>query len=513
MEEKNVNEILEMLKELANNQATIVKCDAVLFALATKQKISECVEETRNYLSEKGKEYGVKIEKITTEYESEAVNVNRVLEKYRKRMEDVVEHFDDQLKNVEEKQSDAQTDFISLAANFIPTILKAQGQVMKMDKETKKKTKAVLTDISEGNYENALAGLGELQELKENNQPEKVKIVSKGVLEQMKNQLIVIEECKKEKAKIREKCDNTINTVKFTKNMSLSKVQKQNIVQKVLGSIFSKFNGTKKFIKNVADPLKNTITEIKDTHIPNVKANIEARMTSFEKNLINTKNELENAVAEKVDKYAEKLATQKENVIRNIHTAKDKISNGIKDTVDTAKIEAMIAGDFISDKAETVQIYGLLFGDKIKAGKDWVADKAETAQIIGMVAKDEIVARKNDIIEGAVNIKNNVTGKIGDAKKGIIQMTENVRDGAVQMATNVKNRAANTIVSARDLIISGATSIKDTGKNTYKAIVNMGLQAKMGIITSIQSKLEEQEEQINQKMMRLNENQQEDIQI
>ena len=517
MEEKNVNEILEMLKELASNQATIVKCNAKLFALETEDKISECVENARNYLNDKRNEYGVKIEKITTEYENETVNVDRILEKYKKRMGQVVEFFDDELKNVEEKQSNAQIDFISLVANFIPTILKAQGQVKEMDKETKKKLKNVKIDLANGDYKSAVAGIEGIQELKKNNQPEEVKTVAKGVLEQMKNQLTIIQECKEEKANIRERCDNAINTVKFTKNMALSKVQKQNIVQKVLGSIFSKFNGTKKFVKNVVDPLKDTVTEIKDTHIPNVKANIEARMTSFENNLINTKNELANAVAEKVDKYAEQLATKKEEVIRNIHTTKDNISNGIKDGIDTAKIEAMIARDFISDKAETAQIYGLELGDKIKgtikAGKDWVTDKAETAQIIGMVTKDEIVARKNAIIQGAVNLKNSATEKISDAREGITQMTENVRDGAVQIATNIKNGAVNRIASARDLIIRGATSVKDAGKNTYKAIANMGLQAKMGIITNIQRKLEEQEKQIYQKMAKLNENQQEDIQL
>ena len=97
MEEKNVNEILEMLKELASNQATIVKCNAKLFALETEDKMSECVENARNYLNDKRNEYGVKIEKITTEYENETVNVDRILEKYKKRMGQVVEFFDDEL--------------------------------------------------------------------------------------------------------------------------------------------------------------------------------------------------------------------------------------------------------------------------------------------------------------------------------------------------------------------------------------------------------------------------------
>lgn len=517
MDEKNANEILEMLKELANNQATIVKCNAKLFNIEMENKISGLVKDASDFLSEKRNEFGVKIVKITTEYEGETANVDRILEKYKKRMGQVVDYFNNELKDVEEKQSDAQTDFISLAANFIPTVLKAQGKVFEMDKEIVKRAKDVLVDISKGDFEGAVVEIEKIKETKTKNQPEEVKTVAKGILEQMKNQLIVIEECKREKANIRERCDNAIDTVKFTKEMALAKVQKQNIVQKVLGSIFSKFNGTKKFIKNAVDPLKNTITEIKDTHIPNIKANIEARMTSFENNLINTKNELANAVAEKVDKYAEKLAIKKEETLKGIHNAKNEISNGIKDAVDTAKISAMIAGDFINDKAETAQIYGMELGDKvketIKGGKDWVADKVETAQIIGMVTKDEIEARKEAIIQGAVDLKNSATEKISNAREGIIQMAENTKDGVVQVATNVKNGAVNKIVSARDLIIRGTTSVKNAGKNTYKAIANMGLQAKMGIITSIQRKLEEQEKQIHQKIMKLNENQQEDIQI
>ena len=498
MEEKiDTKKILEMLKDLAVNQAKITKCDVQLLASEKRQQISECVKDVREDLTEKAKLYGVKIDRITTEYEGEKGQVENILEKYKGAMEDVAEPFDRELKAVEEQQSNAQTEFISLVANFIPSIAQSQSKNMKIDKEIKNKTAEVLSAISEGNYNNAIEGLEEVQKYKENNQPDALKTVAKSNLEQMKSMLAVIEQCKREKYEINNRRREAINEVKVEENTELTKVQKQNMVQRIMGSIFSKFNGTKKFMKNAIDPLKDTISEIKDTHIPNIKASAEDRIVNFQENLANKKQEIENAVTEKVDQYAEKLATAKENTINNIKTTKEKLSNGIKDAKETAQIEAMIAKDFVSDKVETVQIYGMeakdKFADKIENVKDWTADKIETAQIIGMVAKDKVIARKNAIIESATTIKNSAMEKVDD-----------VREGVVQTASSAKKMAVNTIVSAKDLIINGARSIKEAGKSTYKSIVNKGLETKMSVITSMQKKLKEQEKEIQEKMTKLN---------
>lgn len=509
MEEKiDTKKILEMLKDLAVNQAKITKCDVQLLASEKRQQISECVKDVREDLTEKAKLYGVKIDRITTEYEGEKGQVENILEKYKGAMEDVAEPFDRELKAVEEQQSNAQTEFISLVANFIPSIAQSQSKNMKIDKEIKNKTAEVLSAISEGNYNNAIEGLEEVQKYKDNNQPDALKTVAKSNLEQMKSMLAVIEQCKREKYEINNRRREAINEVKVEKNTELTKVQKQNMVQRIMGSIFSKFNGTKKFMKNAIDPLKDTISEIKDTHIPNIKASAEDRIANFQENLANKKQEIENAVTEKVDQYAEKLATAKENTINNIKTTKEKLSNGIKDAKETAQIEAMIAKDFVSDKVETVQIYGMeakdKIADKIENVKDWTADKIETAQIIGMVAKDKVIARKNAIMEGAVNIKNAAIEKADNAREGAKQFMTNARDEAIQVATDVRNEAVNTIVSARNLIIRGIGSVGNAGKNTYKSIVNKGLQTRMNIITSMQRRLEEQEKEIQEKMAKLN---------
>lgn len=498
MEEKiDTKKILEMLKDLAVNQAKITKCDVQLLASEKRQQISECVKDVREDLTEKAKLYGVKIDRITTEYEGEKRQVENILEKYKGAMEDVAEPYDREIKAVEEQQSNVQTEFISLVANLIPSIAQSQSKNMKIDKEIKNKTAEVLSAISEGNYNNAIEGLEEVQKYKENNQPDALKTVAKSNLEQMKSMLAVIEQCKREKYEINNRRREAINEVKVEKNTELTKVQKQNMVQRIMGSIFSKFNGTKKFMKNAIDPLKDTISEIKDTHIPNIKASAEDRIANFQENLANKKQELENAVTEKVDQYAEKLATAKENTINNIKTTKEKLSNGIKDAKETAQIEAMIAKDFVSDKVETVQIYGMeakdKFADKIENVKDWTADKIETAQIIGMVAKDKVIARKNAIIESATTIKNSAMEKVDD-----------VREGVVQTASSAKKMAVNTIISAKDLIINGVRSIKEAGKSTYKSIVNKGLETKMSVITSMQKKLKEQEKEIQEKMTKLN---------
>ena len=189
-----------------------------------------------------------------------------------------------------------------------------------------------------------------------------------------------------------------INSVKAQKNNALAKVQKQNMVQRIMGSLFSKFNGTKKFMKNAVDPLKDKISEIRNTHIPNINAEISKRMEDFKVKFENKRASLEEAVAQKVDQYAEKLAMAKEGVKNNIETAKNMLSGGIKDAVETAKIEAMIANDFITDKIDDIKSFGNGVQEsakaKIQEAKDWGADKIETAQIYGMLAKDKVLEGK-----------------------------------------------------------------------------------------------------------------------
>lgn len=494
--EINTKKVLDMLGELAACQAQNLKCDAILFKRDKEKQILECVDSAKKEISEKAHMFGVKMEKIATEFEGKKTQVLGILDNYKDAMESAAKPFDEAMKGVMAQQSEVQADFISLVANFIPTLAQQQGQVMKVNAETKKATKEVLKAIAEKKWDKAIENLDKAQKLEENHQPEAVKTVAKSNLEQMKAKLELIKECKREKEGIKERRKAAINKVKAEKMMQLQ-VSTKNIVKRIMGSLFGKFNGTKKFLRTAVDPLKNTITEIKETHIPNIKAGIANKMEDFRESFENNKMALEEAVTQKVDQYAEKLAATKEGVMSNIKSTKEKIQNGIKDAAETAQIEAMIAKGFINDKIETAQIYGMEAKDKvtnkIQTAKDWVADKVETAQIYGMEAKDEVIARKNAILEGAVNIKNSVMEK-----------AEDVKDGVVKMATETRDGVANTVTSAKNLIVKGATTIGDAGKNTYKSLINKGLQVKMNIVASIQRRLEEQQKQLQEKMTQLN---------
>lgn len=497
--EENINTrtLMDMLRELAENQFTIAKCDFNLFQLRTRQQIDGCVKDAQARITGMANEYGVEIDRITTQYEGEKASVNKILENYKNAMVKVAEPFNEEIKNVEQMQSGAQVEFISLVANFMPTIMQSQGQIMRMNKKTKEKTANVLKAIKEGRYEQAIDGLTEVQQIKEDNQPEAVKTVVKSILEQMKAKLQIIQQCREEKEEIEVRKATAIEAVNAEKNMALTNVRKQTRLQKIIGSIFSKLNGTKKFMKNAIDPLKIKINEIKGTYIPSVMTNAQNRMENFSKIVIDKMNELDNEIVQKVDQYAEILAEKKESVGNNISWTKEKILNGLKDAQETAQIEAMIAGDFIKDKVETVQIHGIEAIDNI-------GDKIETAQILGMIAKDNIKARKNAIIQGAVAIKNSATEKVNNVRESAIQVTKKAKDSVVQIATNLKNGATNKIASTKDMLIKGATSIKDVGKYTYKSLISMGLQTKMNIISGIQSKLDEQQKAIQEKMEQIN---------
>ena len=200
MEESiDTNKFLGMLKELINNQVTITKCDVQQFSRETREQIAECAHDVYEDLTAKAKMYGVQMNKIAKQYENEKSQTADILSEYRKAIGDVAKPFDEEMKAVMVKESDAKTEFIALAANFIPNFAKVQGQNMKMELETKKQTANVLTAIAKGDYKKAIEGLENVKQAKENKQPEAVKTLAKSVLEQMKSKLELIEECRREK--------------------------------------------------------------------------------------------------------------------------------------------------------------------------------------------------------------------------------------------------------------------------------------------------------------------------
>ena len=260
----------------------------------------------------------------------------------------------------------------------------------------------------------------------------------------------LIEDVEKEYDQLMEDRKSEIDKVTEDKNNKLATIPKQNIFQKVLGSMFNKFNGTKKFMQSVMGPLQSKVATIKEENIPQIKQMISEKRQEFSQKIRDARVNIEEKVKGKVEEYSLKL------------------KQGVKDKMETAAIYGMEAKDFIKDKMETAAIYGMEAKDKLVQG---AKDKMETAAIYGMEAKDVLTDKKDAIIQGARNTKDTAKAKIGQAK---------------------------------DSVVTHVTSAVDNGKRTFRNVIGKGYEAKMNFIQKAQDRLNEKQAEIAQKMQLLN---------
>ena len=302
-----------------------------------------------------------------------------------------------------------------------------------------------------------------------------------------------------------------------------------------LGNIFNKFNGTKKFVKGVIEPLKTQIGQIRNEEIPKIKSEIDSKRKTFLDKAVQKRADIEKSVEEKVEGYAEKLANTQENAVQKVSLfkkamleyadmakakvgeTKENMAFTVKDKIEDAQILALMAQDFAKDKIADAQILGLY-------AQDFVKDKVEDVQILGLYAQDFAKDKIADTKQMATKAQEFISNKLANAKEAVAKRKEAILVGvnqkkaqAIQVAQTTKDNVIQFGKDTRGMIITGVdnskkvvtTYVKDTmetGKRTYRGIINKGYEIKSNMIEAAQQRLSAQQQEIQQKRQQLNMN-------
>ena len=416
-EVENQIKFLQLLKQLAQNQANLAKIDAQIAIKEGKTVINETIDSTKRELEEKAKEFGINLRNIEEKYKKAKADRKEIIEEYKDELFEIDEYYQramqDILEKKEELEADEQEKMYDLKKNKID-ILKAQKKYDKDIMEFKAKANQLIKD---GKVSELRKMTSEWEKFEKNNPIDKLKLERVQLETEKKKIRSLINKCEEIFVASRESRKSTIMDLKEEKNNKLAKIPKQNVIQKIIGSLFSKVNGTKKFMRTTFEPLKAKIETIKEEDIPRIKNDISEKRQEFSDKIKHAKENIVDNVQEKVEEYSNKILEEKQKAI---------------DAIEDIKMEAI--------------------------------NKAE------------------DIGQSAYEVKENIIQNIKDTKASIMEKVKNTKE---KVSTKI-----NATV--------------DSGKRTFRKVIEHGLQIKMNFINKLQNKLYEQQNEIAEKMKKLN---------
>ncbi len=480
----------QLLKELAETQVVLAKVDAQLAIREGADQVKSVVQSAKQSLESKAKKFGANIKKIEEDYINGSGDKKGILEEYETSLEEANDTYHRLMQDILEKkaqlEADEQETMMWQKYNKIG-IKNVQKDSGRQEEELKAE---IVKATKEGRIDDAKQKIAELQEITENNPVNSLKALNEEFQTRREELRKQIEECEKEFEKVSEERKAAINELTESKNNKLSKIPKQNLFQKAMGAMFSRFNGTKKFMQTAIEPLKEKITQIKEEEIPRLKQEISGKRQKFSDKIQEARAGIEEKVQGKVEEYATKLAQTGQKAMETVNNMKNNVIGKVAELGQKAKN----AKDNVVQGAKNVR-------DLVVNG---AKEKAQTIASYGIEAKDVIANGKNAIIQGAKERRNAIMqGAIG-TKDNVVQSLVNTRDNVIQTAVDTKDAVKTKISNAKNTVTTYVTNTVENGKRTFRDVIGKGLQMKISFINSVQSRLSEKQKEIAEKMQTLN---------
>lgn len=489
----------QLLKELADTQVTLAKINAQLAIRESKDQIETIVDSKSKELIEQAKKFGAKLEKIEQEYANQNADREGIVEEFEKRLAEASEEYDKILQDIMEKKAQFELDENGILLEQKRNKVKMAAENKEFAKTKQRLEKEIVQALKSGDMSTLQQKTEELKSHIENNPTDISRTHAQELQARREEIKQAIESCKNEYEQIMAERKKMLEEISSNKNKQLMTIPKQNIFAKALGNIFNKFNGTKKFVKGVIEPLKTQIGQIRNEEIPKIKSEIDSKRKTFLDKAVQKRADIEKSVEEKVEGYAEKLANTQENAVQKVSLFK-------KAMLEYADMSKAKVGETKENMAFTVK------------------DKIEDAQILGLYAQDFAKDKIADTKQMATKAQEFISNKLANAKEAVAKRKEAILVGvnqkkaqAIQVAQTTKDNVIQFGKDTRGMIITGVdnskkvvtTYVKDTmetGKRTYRGIINKGYEIKSNMIEAAQQRLSAQQQEIQQKRQQLNMN-------
>lgn len=444
----------QLLKELADTQVTLAKINAQLAIRESKDQIETIVDSKSKELIEQAKKFGAKLEKIEQEYANQNADREGIVEEFEKRLAEASEEYDKILQDIMEKKAQFELDENGILLEQKRNKVKMAAENKEFAKTKQRLEKEIVQALKSGDMSTLQQKTEELKSHIENNPTDISRTHAQELQARREEIKQAIESCKNEYEQIMAERKKMLEEISSNKNKQLMTIPKQNIFAKALGNIFNKFNGTKKFVKGVIEPLKTQIGQIRNEEIPKIKSEIDSKRKTFLDKAVQKRADIEKSVEEKVEGYAEKLANTQENAVQKVSLFK----KAMLEYADMAK-----AQEFISNKLAN--------------------------------AKEAVAKRKEAILVG-----------VNQKKAQAIQVAQTTKDNVIQFGKDTRGMIITGVDNSKKVVTTYVKDTMETGKRTYRGIINKGYEIKSNMIEAAQQRLSAQQQEIQQKRQQLNMN-------
>lgn len=489
----------QLLKELADTQVTLAKINAQLAIRESKDQIETIVDSKSKELIEQAKKFGAKLEKIEQEYANQNADREGIVEEFEKRLAEASEEYDKILQDIMEKKAQFELDENGILLEQKRNKVKMAAENKEFAKTKQRLEKEIVQALKSGDMSTLQQKTEELKSHIENNPTDISRTHAQELQARREEIKQAIESCKNEYEQIMAERKKMLEEISSNKNKQLMTIPKQNIFAKVLGNIFNKFNGTKKFVKGVIEPLKTQIGQIRNEEIPKIKSEIDSKRKTFLDKAVQKRADIEKSVEEKVEGYAEKLANTQENAVQKVSLfkkamleyadmskakvgeTKENMAFTVKDKIEDAQILALMAQDFAKDKiADTKQM--------ATKAQEFISNKLANA-------KEAVAKRKETILVG-----------VNQKKAQAIQVAQTTKDNVIQFGKDTRGMIITGVDNSKKVVTTYVKDTMETGKRTYRGIINKGYEIKSNMIEAAQQRLSAQQQEIQQKRQQLNMN-------
>lgn len=316
-DQHSVGNLLKLIKELADIQASNAIITARIFAREGKEQIADKTNQMKNKVMEQAKSYGKKAEDLANTYTNNKEEKGNILQEYQESLEDIQEEYEARMDSIVEEKVKWQDE--EQATMLKEKELKEDRKQIKKTpeyaeqvKQEKALTKEIKQALDEGDLNTVATKNEELKKLKEQNPLLKCDKEIEEVQQSRQEILDVINMCDKEIEECREDRDNSIDEVTADRDNKLAVMKKQNVFQKMAGAILNKMNGVKRFKDNIVAKVEKKIENIRTETIPAIKETVSSKKQQFAENM----QEKKTAILDKGRETKEQLMQKAENKLR-----------------------------------------------------------------------------------------------------------------------------------------------------------------------------------------------------
>ncbi len=270
---ESTRRILSLIKQLSEIQISKAIVTTKIFAT---QQIPMATEKMKNTIREKAKPYGKKAEAIAEEYMNNKQENKNVIQQYKESLEAIEKEYQERVGFVitnRRKFEEAEQESAAKEKNLRQDRQKiaASTEYTRHLQEEEEALKKLDEALRQNDMDVILARKDEYEALKQQNPITRCSQAIRDERERRQKIQDVLTMCDEVIVKCEEDRTNTINEATSDKNNKLAVIEKQPIMKRIVGNIFYRINGAKKFTKDVIERVQETNYHINDEVLPAVK--------------------------------------------------------------------------------------------------------------------------------------------------------------------------------------------------------------------------------------------------